>query len=173
MTSREYPDISFSVGRDIDRIPLPTHAAHGALWLCGKHAIGPDPDELVERVGADTVVCLVESHEIRARYPDYCDWLRRHEGTRAHWRPIPDLGALPDPAMAGLVDDVVALITTGRHLIVHCGAGIGRAGTIACGVLIRLGMGLDDALGHVRSHRRLAGPEAGAQQQFLEHLAQA
>jgi len=41
----------------IHEIPLPP-PARGRLWLCGKHAIGPDPDALMARVGADTVVCL-------------------------------------------------------------------------------------------------------------------
>lgn len=39
--------------------------------MCGKHAIGPDPEGLLERVGADGVVCLSEEHELAERYPGY------------------------------------------------------------------------------------------------------
>ena len=50
----------------IHEIPLPS-PAQGRLWLCGKHAIGPDPEGLMERVGADGVVCLNEEYELGER----------------------------------------------------------------------------------------------------------
>ena len=42
----------------IHEIPLPPTAA-GRLWLCGKHAIGPDPEGLMDEVGADVVVATL------------------------------------------------------------------------------------------------------------------
>ncbi len=51
----------------IDRIPLPD-GVPGALWLCGKHAIGRDQRKVIDEVGgAATVVCLVERHEVADR----------------------------------------------------------------------------------------------------------
>jgi len=61
----------------IDEIPLPP-LARGRLWLCGKHAIGPDPDGLLERVGADGVVCLNEEHELAVPLDEALDRVRRH-----------------------------------------------------------------------------------------------
>jgi protein-tyrosine phosphatase len=153
----------------IHEIPLPPPAT-GRLWLCGKHAIGPDPERLMVRVGADGVVCLNEEHELAERYPDYVTWLRQQPPQRALWYPIPDLHAPAvahfEPVLAGVVDRIVA----GERLIVHCGAGIGRAGTTAVAVLVSLTVPLDEALERVRRHRPGAGPEAGSQLEMVRQL---
>ena len=49
----------------IDRLPLPDTA--GALWLCGKHVVGPDPVAALARVDATTIVCLNERYELDDR----------------------------------------------------------------------------------------------------------
>ena len=61
-------------------------------------------------------------------------------------------------------------LAEGRSLLVHCGAGIGRAGTVAAALLVGFGVPLADALASVRAHRAMAGPEAGAQTHLLEAL---
>lgn len=154
----------------IHEIPLP-QAARGRLWLCGKHVIGPDPGGLIARVGADTVVCLNQAYELADRYPGYVTWLRAQPHDRLVWFPIPDLHAPPVDEFAAVLDDLVARLVAGRTLIVHCGAGIGRAGTTASAILVSLGFDLDDALAHVRRHRPAAGPEVGAQLDLLHDLA--
>lgn len=101
-------------------------------------------------------------------------WLREQPERRALWFPIPDLHAPAFekfvPVLTGLVDRVAA----GDRLIVHCGAGIGRAGTTAVAVLVSLAVPLDEALDRVRRHRPAAGPEVGAQLELVrlvhEHL---
>lgn len=158
----------------IHEIPLPP-PAKGRLWLCGKHAIGPDPEGLMARVGADGVVCLTQEHELAERYPTYLAWLRAQPPTRVVWHPIPDMHAptLEEfaPVLTGLVDRVAA----GERLIVHCAGGVGRAGTVAVAMLVSLAVPLDEALVHVRRHRPAAGPEVGTQldlvRQLHEHLA--
>jgi hypothetical protein len=153
----------------VDQIPLP--AGRGRLWLCGKHFIGPDPDGALERVGADAVVCLCERDELAGRYPAYVRWLGEREPGRALWYPIPDLHA-PAPGAAGpLLEELQGRLDAGQCLLVHCGAGVGRAGTIAAGLLVRLGWPLDEAVAHVRAHRPMAGPESGAQTRLLHALA--
>ena len=153
----------------VDRIPLPTD--NGALWLCGKHAIGPDPEGLLGRVGATTVVCLTERHELLDRYPDYVTWLDRHRGDRAVWFPIPDLHAATLDSVVPLIDHLHERIGRGEHLIVHCAAGIGRAGTMATCLLVAAGFELDEALRTVAEHRPMAGPEVGAQRVLVEAFA--
>jgi protein-tyrosine phosphatase len=149
----------------IDEIPLPDVA--GRLWLCGKHAIGPDVDATLVAVGASTVVCLTERHELVDRYPEYVAWLEHERGRRALWHPIPDLHAPTLSELEPLVDELVGRLATGEGLVVHCGAGIGRAGTVAVCLLVSLGVALDDALDLVAAHRPMAGPEVGAQRDVV------
>jgi len=149
-----------------DRIPTP--AAGGALWLCGKHAIGPDPDAALAEVGgAAVVVCLNETHELIERYPRYVSWLREHDGGAAIWWPIADLHAPPVHEALPFVDDLACRLRRGDDLLVHCGAGIGRAGTIAACILVRLGAPVVDALAIVAANRPMAGPEVGPQRDLV------
>lgn len=151
-----------------DRIPLPDEQ-RGQLWLCGKHFIGPDVDDALRQTGATAVVCLNEPHELEDRYPGYVRWLRTDD--RAIWHPVADLHAPTAEAATALVAEVRRQLDDGQTVLVHCGAGIGRAGTLAAAVLLDLGLGLQEALDHVAAHRPMAGPEAGAQRELLDRLA--
>ncbi len=153
----------------IHEIPLPP-PTQGRLWLCGKHAIGPDPEGLLERVGADAVMCLTQEYELAERYPHYVEWLRAQPSTRVIWWPIPDLHAPDRERFEPVLNDLVDRLVAGRGVIVHCAAGIGRAGTTAVAVLVSMGVPLDEALEHVRSHRPAAGPEAGTQLTLVRDL---
>ena len=116
---------------------------------------------------ATTVVCLNERAELEDRYPHYVEWLHMQHTGRAVWCPIPDLGAPPvDEAMV-LIETLRQRVERGDTLLVHCGAGIGRAGTIAAGLLMSMGLSRDAALAALAAHRPMAGPEAGAQRDLL------
>jgi len=151
----------------VDRVPVPD--VPGELWLCGKHLVGPDVEAAIERVGADVVLCLNEAHELADRYPAYVAWLR--SDPRAWWAPIPDLHAPAIDDAEALVDGVLRHLREGRTVLAHCGAGIGRAGTLAAAVLIAGGATVEEAVATVAASRPLAGPEAGAQSALLEELA--
>jgi len=151
----------------VDRVPVP--GVDGELWLCGKHFVGPDVEAAAARVGADVVLCLNERHELDDRYPAYVEWLRTDD--RAWWSPVPDLHAPDLEAAVALVDQLVAHLRAGRTVLAHCGAGIGRAGTVAAAVLVRLGATVDEAVAVVAASRPTAGPEAGAQEALLHDLA--
>jgi len=152
----------------VDEVDLPE--GPGRLWLCGKHAVAPDPEGLLERLGATTIVALNELHELDDRYPDYVAWLRSSDN--AVWHPVPDLHAPTLSEALVLVDDLRRRIQSGDHVVLHCGAGIGRAGTIAAALLMRTGLSQDEALARVASSRPMAGPEAGAQRDLLVALSQ-
>ena len=158
-----------SVDGGVDEIPLST--VPGRLWLCGKHAIGPDPARLLDAVQASFVVCLPERHELADRYPVYVAWLDQHAPARAAWFPVPDLCAPSLDRFADIVGTIADRLATGETVVVHCAAGIGRAGTVAAGVLMQIELPHDDALAHVAAHRPMAGPEAGAQQHLLRDWA--
>jgi Cyclin-dependent kinase inhibitor 3 (CDKN3) len=154
----------------VDEVPLPPPSS-GRLWLCGKRYVGPDPEGAVQRVGADAIVCLCERDELVERYPAYVEWLRANEGGRALWWPVPDLHA-PDLDQAlPMWGELRARVDGGEGLLLHCGAGIGRAGTVAAGLLVLMGVTPDRAVSHVAAHRPMAGPEVGAQSSLLRDLA--
>lgn len=143
----------------------------GALWLCGKHLVGHDPQAALDRVGAQRLVCLTERHEIAERYPDYLGWLTDPAEDRARWFPIPDLHAPSLDATVDLLGDLEGLLCAGEGVILHCAAGFGRSGTLAAGMLIWRGADVAAAVAAVATARPLAGPEAGAQRDLLADLA--
>lgn len=153
-------------GRDggIDEIPLPDGVT-GRLWLCGKHRIGPDHHAVLDEVEATTVVCLVQEHELLDRYPAYLDFVRGggDERRTAVWFPIHDLHAPPIDEARPFVESLVRRLRDGERMVVHCAAGIGRAGTMAVLMLMELGVERGDAAATVRANRPMAGPEGDGQ----------
>jgi protein-tyrosine phosphatase len=86
------------------------------------------------------------------------------------WFPIADLGAPTLERVRPVFSELRDRVEAGDTLLMHCGAGIGRAGTIAAGLLITMGVRRERALELVALHRPMAGPEAGAQSELLEAL---
>ena len=140
------------------------------MWLCGKHHIGPDVHSVRSRAGEATVVCLVQRGELTGRYDPYVDWLDANRNGAAIWFPVHDLSAPGVAHAAELFVEIAQRLQSGENFVVHCAAGIGRAGTTAVGVLMVLGMDAETAVSHVRAHRPMAGPEAGAQNDLIRDL---
>lgn len=154
----------------LDEVPLP--AGPGRLWLCGKHLVGPDPEAVLQRTGAAAVVCLNEDYELLDRYPDYVAWLRvQADAARAVWSPTPDMHAAPLEEFVAFISSLRARLEVGDGLVVHCGAGIGRAGTVAAALLMSYGASHDEALVAVRAARPSAGPQTAEQDRLLAAYA--
>ena len=117
------------------------------------------------------VVCLNERYELEDRYPEYVDWLLHAAADRAIWFPLHDMHAPPLDAVQPLFAEIARRLDEDEGVIVHCGAGVGRAGTVAAALLMRRGLSLDDALATVASSRPMAGPQTLAEALFLEELA--
>jgi Dual specificity phosphatase, catalytic domain len=152
----------------VDRIPLPV-GVPGALWLAGKRYVAPDPDAALASVEGQTVVCLCERFELDGYWPEYIEWLSSPDA-HSLWRPVHDFGVPPVEAMRALVSEIGRRLDAGEGVLVHCGAGIGRSGTVAVAVLMHYGVDRPTALDIVRTARPGAGPEVGAQTELLEKL---
>lgn len=155
----------------IDELPLPE--GPGRLWLCGKHAVGPDHLAVMAEVDADLIVCLCEPAELAERYPAYVDWLAAEgrPGGCAIWFPIPDLHAPPADRVRPFLGELRGRVRLGHRLLMHCGAGWGRTGTMAAALLMHMGMSRDESVAAVARARPAAGPEVGAQADLLDDLA--
>ena len=156
-----------SIDGGIDEVPFP---GSGRLSLCGKHVVGPDPRGALSRADATVVVCLTERHELADRYPEYIEWLEKNPAS-SRWYATPDLHALGLSDTLRTIAELNRLLDEGHHLLIHCGAGIGRAGTLATCLLMSRGSSASEALSIVALHRPMAGPEAGAQRQLIEAVA--
>ena len=146
-------------------------AGSGRLWLCGKHFIAPDPEAALTEVGASGVVCLNDTAELIPRYPRYVEWLRANRPDRVIWHPVPDLGAPTLAEAVTLLLDIRSRLAVGSSLVAHCGAGMGRAGTVAAGLLVTMGVPVKEAVWRVGAHRPMAGPQSGSQTDLLVALA--
>ncbi len=154
----------------VDKIPTPDGC--GNLWLCGKHVVAPDPEAALSRIEPlATVVCLNERSDFASRYPHYADWLIANQGERALWFSMPDWHAPPLDEALVLLDDIAERIRSGGHILMHCSAGMGRAGTMGVSTLMMLGVELEAALDLVASYRPGAGPGGGSQTDLVIALA--
>ncbi len=69
-----------------------------------------------------------------------------------------------------LVDSLVLELRTGKGLVIHCRAGIGRSGMIAACVLLRLGMPFGEVFPVLSRARRVPVPDTEAQVAWVKNF---
>lgn len=125
----------------------------------------------LETEGVSRIVCLQEAFEMR--YSDMEDetiadrsQAVKDFGMRFTHFPIPDHGVGSLPAFRELVSSIRSDLAAGDTIILHCFAGLGRAGTTAACVLIADGMRPASAILEVRDARPGA-IQSAAQEEFI------
>ena len=151
----------------IDAVEVPR--AGGRLGLCAcpggwRARLGPASDaQALERdvdaivaFGAAGVVSLVEERELQMLGAETLPIALRREGLWWKHLPITDMG-VPDEAFERRWPhdgrEIHDTLAGGRHVVLHCWAGLGRTGTVAARVLVEAGLDPDAAILRVRDAR--------------------
>ena len=158
--------------RQLRRLDTPER---GVLWLSAMPGRLGSWDEFladVKRAPVDLVLCLTPRHEIERLSPDYADALRRGDLPFEWWSlPMRDFGLHAElDDYARRIDAVAERLRAGQGVLLHCAAGIGRTGTTAACVLMRLGLPTEDALQRVRAAG--SNPESVLQSGLVERFGQ-
>jgi protein-tyrosine phosphatase len=127
--------------------------------------------QLIEGGAEGWVVCLAGEAERKRKSPDYPRFLEAAKlGGRWIEFPIRDRSVPEDlAALLALLDRLIELLQIqGAVLAIHCAAGVGRTGTVAACLLLRLGMPAEAAVEIIEAAG--SGPETARQLALVREI---
>ena len=135
----------------------------------GRHENWEDFVRAATATRISDIVCLTAINEIAEKSPTYEKALQNDFPYTTHCFPIPDFG-VPERRNEFFlfIASVAKIVREGRHILIHCGAGIGRTGMVASCLLLALGCRIDEARHAVASAG--SGPETSEQRNFVKSL---
>lgn len=131
-------------------------------------------DEVVRwsDAGVDTVVSLLESHEVRELDLAAERTLCANQGIEFRSFPVPDRGIPADRGeFIGLVRELHAEMLEGNAVAIHCRAGIGRTALLAGCLLSMLDVPAKDIFGLLSTARGMPVPDTQAQADWVRKYA--
>ena len=154
-------------------VQLPARVT-GALSLHsmpGRHEPIEEVWQQIRADGVDLLVCLAGPDEIRVKSPAYATALAaKTVPCSVQSFAVADFGVPNDrEAFWSMASDIADRLKAGGRVLIHCGAGIGRTGTLATCVLLALG----DAYATAAQVVADAGshPETAAQRELVSWCA--
>lgn len=145
----------------------------GRLYLHsipGRHEPLDEVRKQLQELEVTVIVNLAPSEEVHRKSPEYAKALAAATVPCEVWPlPIQDYGApSDDAAFEKLVGRINLALRQGKRFLVHCGAGIGRTGTVAVAVLMALGLTATEAKRSVKAAG--SGPEVPGQEETLRQF---
>lgn len=127
--------------------------------------------EALIRHELDRIVCLASEEEVSIDSPDYSTAL---QGDGLPWRqqsfPLPERAIPPDRhALVNLVEELSTALEKGERILIHCGSGIGRTGSVATCILLRFKFSILEA--SIRIADAGSGLETPEQELLIDTLA--
>lgn len=118
--------------------------------------------------GVDSVVCLLEAHEVRDLELREEASLCESAGILFRSFPIADRGVPKSvQEFSSLLSEVYAELVGGRSVAIHCRAGIGRTGLVAGCLLKMRGVESSKTFHLLSRSRGLAMPDTSAQEEWV------
>jgi ADP-ribosyl-[dinitrogen reductase] hydrolase len=150
----------------IDTVTLPGAGAIGMTHCPGRTRTDvqgqlvirnlADDVQTIRIAGFSTVLTLLPTHELQVLGAGDLGTHVQQAGMRWLQFPIQDFG-VPDAARqqvwAALEAGLLAQLSSGEHVLVHCAAGLGRTGTMVAKLLVAMGVEGEAAIALVRTAR--------------------
>ena len=126
----------------------------------------------IKSLSIDQILSLVSLKETEQKSPIYAEAIKSNAIPCEYVSyPITDSGVPENRQEFVLfIEDAAKRLHNKERLLIHCSGGIGRTGTMACCILIALGLSEEDAEIIVR--KAIARPETDEQRSFVHWYAQ-